>query len=87
MFAIAAERPRRSDVYAGEEIDEEIVANKHDMRDGLPGHADPLIADRLPKSVTQDELNREQDARVSTEPQLVTPEPGKNVPEGQNTKG
>lgn len=63
------------------------MANKHDMRDGLPGHADPLIADRLPKAVTQDELNREQDARVSTEPQIVTPEPGKNVPEGQNTKG
>jgi hypothetical protein len=65
------------------------MAKTPDMRDGLPGHghSDPLIADRLPKTVSQDELRREQDARVSTEPQIVTPEPGKNVPEGQNTKG
>ena len=65
------------------------MANTNDLRDGLPGHlhSDPLIADRLPGTVSQDTLRREQDARVSTEPQIVTPEPGKNVPEGQNTKG
>lgn len=62
-------------------------AEKQDLRNGLPGHADPLIADTLPKRVSQDQLRREQDARVSTEPRIVTPEPGKNVPEGQNTKG
>jgi hypothetical protein len=62
-------------------------AQKQDLRNGLPGHAVPLIADTLPKRVPQDQLRREQDVRVSTEPQIVTPEPGKNVPEGQNTKG
>lgn len=51
---------------------------KHDLRDDLPGHSDPL---------TQDQLRHEQDARVASDPQIVTPEPGKNIPEGQNTKG
>jgi len=37
--------------------------------------------------VTQDKLRKEQDARVSTDPQIISPEPGKNVPEGQNVKG
>lgn len=64
-----------------------MANEKHDMRDGLPGHADPLISGKLPGSGSQDLLRREQDARVSTQPQLVTPEPGKNIPEGQNTKG
>lgn len=64
-----------------------MTNEKNDLRDGLPGHADPLIADELPATVSQDQIRREQDARVSTEPQIVTPEPGKNVPEGQNTKG
>lgn len=48
-----------------------------DLRDGLPGRA----------ASPQDTIRREQDARVSREPQIVSPEPGKNVPEGQNTKG
>ena len=65
------------------------MANTNDLRDGLPGHdhSDPLIADRLPGTVSQETLRREQDARVSTEPQAVTPEPGKNVPEGQEYEG
>lgn len=56
-----------------------MANNKNDLRDGLPGHEG--------EALSQDQLRREQDARVRTEPQIVTPEPGKNVPEGQNTKG
>ncbi len=48
-----------------------------DLRDGMPGHADS----------DQNRLRRQQDAKVSREPEIVSPEPGKNVPEGQNTKG
>jgi len=54
-----------------------MATRNDDMRDGLPGHADSV----------QNTLRREQDAPVAREPQIVTPEPGKNVPEGQNTKG
>jgi hypothetical protein len=54
-----------------------MATRDNDLRDGLPGQADSV----------QETLRREQDARVSRDPQIVTPEPGKNVPEGQNTKG
>jgi hypothetical protein len=56
-----------------------MAKDKNDLRNGLPG--------REGETLPQDQLRREQDARVSTEPEIVTPEPGKNVPEGQNTKG
>lgn len=55
-----------------------MAKQAQDLRDGLPGRADPA---------PQDTIRREQDASVAREPQIVTPEPGKNVPEGQNTKG
>lgn len=54
-----------------------MATRNDDLRDGLPGHADSV----------QNTLRREQDQRVSREPEIVSPEPGKNVPEGQNTKG
>ncbi len=54
-----------------------MATQNNDLRDGLPGHADSV----------QNTLRREQDARVAREPQIVSPEPGKNIPEGQNTKG
>jgi hypothetical protein len=54
-------------------------ATKTDLREGLPGHSDgPLDADVL---------DRADDAPVAREPELVSPEPGKNVPSGQTTKG
>ncbi len=62
-----------------------MAKQAHDLRDGLPGHADPVPQSQV--SSEQDLIRREQDARVAREPQIVTPEPGKNVPEGQNTKG
>jgi hypothetical protein len=54
-----------------------MAKTDNDLRDGMPGHADSV----------QNTLRREQDAKVEREPQVVVPEPGKNVPEGQNTKG
>ncbi|MBV9991611.1 MAG: hypothetical protein JOZ72_09995 [Alphaproteobacteria bacterium] len=54
-----------------------MATQSTDLRDGMPGHA---VSE-------QNRLRREQDAKVSREPQVVAPEPGKNVPEGQNTKG
>jgi len=56
-------------------------ATKTDLRDGLPGHSDgnsPLDADVF---------ERTDDAPVAREPEIVSPEPGKNVPSGQATKG
>jgi hypothetical protein len=50
-----------------------------DLRNGLPGHTDaPLGAD---------DLDRTDDAPVAREPEVVSPEIGKNVPSGQTTKG
>ncbi|MBV8977228.1 MAG: hypothetical protein JO261_14775 [Alphaproteobacteria bacterium] len=60
---------------------------KPDLRDQVRGREDIASEQQPPHMVTQEQLRREQDARVSTDPQLVTPEPGKNVPEGQNVKG
>jgi hypothetical protein len=54
-------------------------ATKQDLREGLPGHGDA--------DYSADVLNRSDDKRVATEPQIVTPEIGKNVPSGQTTKG
>jgi hypothetical protein len=54
---------------------------RSDLRDGLPGHCDgspPLGAD-VP--------DRTDDAPVAREPEVVSPEIGKNVPSGQTTKG
>jgi hypothetical protein len=59
----------------------ETNATKTDLRNGLPGHgggASPLGADML---------DRTDDAPVAREPQIVSPEIGKNVPSGQATKG
>ena len=53
-------------------------ATKTDLREGLPGHA-PQGDD--------DVLERMDDAPVAREPELVSPEFGKNVPSGQTTKG
>jgi len=60
---------------------------KHDLRDQSRGREDIAAENESPHMVTQDKLRKEQDARVSTDPQIVSPEPGKNVPEGQNVKG
>ena len=56
-------------------------ATKTDLRNGLPGHGDggsPYGAGVL-------ELT--DDAPVAREPEIVSPETGKNVPSGQTTKG
>ena len=50
-------------------------ATKQDLREGLPGHGEV------------DALDRTADQPVSPEPQIVTPEFGKNIPSGQTTKG
>ena len=54
-----------------------MATQSTDLRDGMPGHADS----------EQNRIRREQDAKVSREPEVVSPMPGKNLPEGQNTKG
>lgn len=54
-------------------------ATKTDLRDGLPGHDDAGSG--------TDVLDRTNDAPVAREPQIVSPEIGKNVPSGQTTKG
>jgi hypothetical protein len=56
-------------------------ATKQDMRAGLPGHGDEGVR------YGNDILDRTSDAPVARDPQIVTPEPGKNVPSGQTTKG
>ena len=56
-------------------------ATKTDLRNGLPGH------DGGNSSYGADMLDRTDDAPVAREPQIVSPGVGKNVPEGQNTKG
>jgi len=54
------------------------TAKKKDLRDGLPGRTTP---------VTSDKLERDEDTRAARGPAIVTPEPGKNIPSGQTTKG
>jgi hypothetical protein len=56
-------------------------ATKTDLRDGLPGHDDGGSA------YGADVLDRTDDAPVAREPEIVSPEIGKNVPSGQTTKG
>jgi hypothetical protein len=58
---------------------------RHDMRDGLPGHggAVPPAAGEI----GGDDIARNADTKVESEPDIVSPTVGKNVPEGQNTKG
>ena len=65
-----------------------MTENKNrDLRDQVRGREDIAQENRPPRMVTQEQLRRGEDNPVSSEPQLVTPEPGKNVPEGQNVKG
>jgi hypothetical protein len=56
-------------------------ASKQDLREGLPGHGKEGLRQG------NDILDRTDDAPVARDPQIVTPEPGKNVPSGQTTKG
>ncbi len=51
---------------------------KRDLRDGLPSGSGP---------VTLDELERDEDTHVESEPDVLSPEVGKNIPSGQITKG
>jgi hypothetical protein len=56
-------------------------ATRTDLRDGLPGH----VGGGSPCGA--DVLERTDDAPVAREPEIVSPEIGKNVPSGQTTKG
>lgn len=59
--------------------------SKHDLRDGLPGHEGSLAVD--PGARRVEDVPLADDSPVATEPEIVTPEVGRNVPSGQATKG
>ena len=61
-----------------------LVVRRHDAVGGAWGGAGIIAGWRYRRRAI---ARREQDARVARDPQIVAPEPGKNVPEGQNTKG
>ena len=61
------------------------MANKHDMRDGLPGHGGTIPP--TTGEIGRADIARNADTQVEKDPDIVSHTVGKNVPEGQNTKG
>jgi hypothetical protein len=61
---------------------------KPDLRSGLPG-GEGMVAMRKGALAAEDpaRLSGNDGTRVESDPAIVAPVPGKNVPEGQNTKG
>jgi hypothetical protein len=61
---------------------------KPDLRSGLPGHGGALPKRRGPLAIEDEEaLKRSDDTPVESDPDIVSPEVGKNIPSGQTTKG
>jgi hypothetical protein len=59
---------------------------KPDMRDGLPGHGG-TIPTGVTGEIDSTDIALNADTKVEPEPDIVSPTIGKNVPEGQTTKG